>query len=199
MKITEVLFDADGVVIKNRGRFFSEKYAEEYGVPLDQVAAFFKQEYGKCARGQADLKEVLPQYLNRWGWEGTINTFLNYWFESERDLEARILACVDDLRSRGIRCSIVSDQEKYRAEYLMTETDLGKHFDRAFFSMDLGFKKSEVEFFSKVLGQLKTESELVMYWDDDSKNIDVAKQIGIDGRTYVNWEDFEKQIMLLLG
>jgi len=32
-----MLLDADGVVIRPRHKYFSEKFSEEYGVPIDDI------------------------------------------------------------------------------------------------------------------------------------------------------------------
>jgi len=192
--IKAILFDVDGVVVKNRGRYFSEKYSEEYKIPLDQVSIFFKTEFGNCVRGKADLRDVLPPFLQQWGWSKSLDQFLSYWFESEKELDTELLAMIDRFRQLGINCYLVSDQEKNRANYLMTQTDLANHFDKAFFSMDLGYKKSEPEFFKNVLNKLDYAPNELMYWDDDPKNVDIAKQFQIDGRTYSTLADFEEQM-----
>src|SRR5258708_7184557 len=77
--IKAILFDVDEVVIK-REKYFSQKYSEEYKVPQEQVMEFFKGEYQDCAIGKMDLKEVLPKYLKKWGWQGSLEEFMDYWF-----------------------------------------------------------------------------------------------------------------------
>ena len=61
-KIKAILFDLDGVILKPRDKYFSEKYAEEQNVPIENIIPFFKNEYKKIMLGQADLKEVLSKY-----------------------------------------------------------------------------------------------------------------------------------------
>ena len=86
----------------------------------------------------------------------------------------------------------VSDNEKERANYVMNTLGLNDDSDGAFFSYQLGFTKAEPEFFHEVLNQLGADAKDVEYWDDDQKNVDVAKSVGIDARLYVDFEEFKK-------
>jgi putative hydrolase of the HAD superfamily len=182
--IKAILFDADGVVIAGRHKYFSDRLSEEHSIPVEKIMPFFKNEFGLCSVGQADLKEVLPIYLEEWKWKGSIDEFLHYWFAGENELDIQVLNEVDSQREAGIACYLATDQEKYRAAYLMNALDLGDHFDGAFFSCDLGFKKSQSEFFQSIINKLKVNPEEILYWDDDQKNVDVASSLGIQGKFY---------------
>lgn len=191
-----VLFDADGVVI-HRHKYFSVRLSEDYGVDLELVTQFFKKEYGFCARGEADLKEELAKYLPAWGYPGTVDDLIEYWFSSEADIDEDALKVVASLRDLGISSHLASDNEHYRAEYLLNELELAKHFDQSFFSCDLKATKGEKEFFEKVLAVLEAPPEEVFYWDDDPKNIAIAASVGIPGQVYkdiIDLKDWMKGI-----
>lgn len=180
-----LLLDADGVVIKNH-EYFSARYKRDFGSSLDDdaVSNFFKTDYKKTSIGKKDLKDLLESRLEKWGWSGTVDELLKYWFEGERELDQEVLTEIDKLRSRGIKCYLASDNEKYRAEYLLDEVGMRNKFDDIFFSCYLGFTKSDPEFFMKVIKQLELKAEEIMYLDDDPKNVEVAKTLGVDARIY---------------
>lgn len=180
----EILLDVDGVVIRPRNKFFSETYSEDYGVPIDDIVPFFKGEYKKAAVGEVDIRDVLPPYLSKWGWKGTVDEFLKYWFENERDVDEKVVETVETLRQRGVKVHLVSDNEANRAKYLMEEVGLKDKFDEAFFSSDLGVTKSDPEFYKKVAEKLKLNPEEIDYLDDDEKNVDIAKTLGIHARLF---------------
>jgi len=188
-----ILLDLDGVVIR-RHKYFSEKYSEDFKIPLEEILPFFKSDYKKAAKGEISIREVLPSYLSKWGWKKTLDEFLSYWFESERTLDQNVLKEVKDLRKKGNRLYLVSDNEQERAKYVMEKIGLKKEFDGAFFSYKLGHTKGEPEFFQKVVTELKAKPSEVEYWDDDPKNVDVAKGVGINARVYTSFEDFKKSI-----
>lgn len=192
--IKAMLLDLDGIVIRPRHKYFSEKFSEEYGIPLSEILPFFKEEYKKAARGEVSIRNVLPEYLNKWGWKKSLDEFLQYWFESERTLDVNVLNVVKELRERGIKVYFASDNEKERANYVLETLGLKNDFDGAFFSFELGFTKSESEFFKKILKSLNLKAKDMEYWDDDLKNVEVANAVGVKGKLYKNFEEFEKEV-----
>ena len=178
--IKEVLFDADGVVVKSRGQFFSQRLAQRQGLTPEEVLPFFKGDYQLCAIGKANLREVLPQYFAKWKWNGTIDELLQFWFEAERDLDEEVMTIINDLRKRGIRVGLATDNEELRGKYLLEEVGLADKFDDVFISCRMGVKKSNPDFFTQVIKSTGFEPREIQYWDDDQKNVDIAKKLGID-------------------
>jgi putative hydrolase of the HAD superfamily len=190
----EILLDADGVVIRPRHKYFSVKFSEEHGVPIDDILPFFKGEYKRAATGEVNIRDVLPDYLSKWGWEGTVDDFLQYWYEGERDVDERVLGVVRGLRQEGARVYLASDNEAGRARYLMEEVGLQNDFDGGFFSSDLGVIKSQPEFFERVANELQVGPEHIDYWDDDPGNVEVASKSGINANVYKEFEQFKEEV-----
>jgi len=191
--IKALILDADGVVIKDH-EYFSVRYKRDFGKSLNDevITNFFRNEFRKASIGKADLKELLKERFNEWGWKGTFNELLEYWFRGERALDERVLEITKKLRSKGIKVCLASDNEKYRAEYLLNEVGLKSQFDDTFFSCSLGHTKSEPEFFQAVIKKLKLKPEEIVYFDDDPKNVANAKKVGIDARVYKSVSQLEK-------
>ncbi len=183
-----ILFDADGVVIKKRERFFSERFAEKQGVALVDQLPFFKNEMRQSFVNKLDLKDALLPYLAKWKWEGTVEDFLEYWFGEESPRDEEVIGYIQTLRISGIKCYIATDREKYWGEYLRERVGLKNNFDDFFFSYDIGYEKDTPEYFIEVLKRLNLPANEVMYWDDDQKNVDVAKEVGINAHFYSNLE-----------
>ena len=193
-----VLFDADGVILFPRKKDFSDILAEDYGVPLEQILPLFKNEFKDCRIGKADLKEVLNRkYLGSWGWKGSAEELLAYWWRSEGQLNKPVLGLIRELREKGIRGFLASNQEKYRAEHLLKTLKLEKLLDGAFFSCNMGVGKNNPAFFERILTDLKVKPEEILFWDDEEENVAVAKEVGIDARLYTTFEEFDKQIRAL--
>ena len=190
-----VLFDADGVILLPRKKYFSDIIAEDYGVPLEQVLPLFKNEFKDCLIGKADLKEVLNnKYLNKWGWRGSAEELLVYWWRGEGQINKPVLDLIKELREKGVRCFLAADQEKYRADHLLKTLELEKFLDGAFISCNMGVGKNNRTFFERILTDLKLEPEEVLFWDDEEENVAVAKELGIDSRLFAALGDFERQM-----
>lgn len=190
-----LLLDADGVVLE-KGEYFSTKFARQFELPLEEVTVFFKNEYLRCQKGELDLKEELPPYLEEWGWSGTVDDFLEYWFSMDVVVNDSLVSIIEDFRERGVRCYLASNNEKYRAERIkkvLEEMDL---LDGYYFSSSIKVKKSDSQFFSHILQDLQVEASDVVYLDNDQVNIDSAKTLGIEAYLYSNekLDDLLKQL-----
>ncbi|MBI3420768.1 MAG: HAD family hydrolase [Candidatus Sungbacteria bacterium] len=191
--IKVILFDADGVVIKPH-KYFSERFAKEFAVDPEKIAHFFKEIFPRCLLGQTDLKQEIAKLLPEWRWNGTAEELLEYWFSGERETDEDVLQYIDDARSQGVKCYLVSDQEQYRAEYILNTMRLAERFDGAFFSYSVGFRKSDKEFFEYVLDRIGDIRPMeILYVDDDEKNIMVAESVGICARLYTSFRDFKNK------
>lgn len=193
--IKEAFFDADEVLIVNRPKKFSERLVEEYGIPSEKVSPFFQNEFKLCVVGRGDLYEAVGRQLKSWGWTGTVDDLFRCWVVPESQIDHRLLGTIDALRKSGIKCYMVTDQEKYRAQYIMDALELDKHFDGVFFSYELGCRKEEDGFFKQVLHKLDDilPAEAI-YWDDDEINIQAARSYGIDARLYTTYDIFLTEI-----
>lgn len=182
-KVKVLLLDADGVTLVNQG-YFSDVYSREYGVPIEKIVPFFKKEFRNCQLGKKDIKDALPEYLAQWGWQGSIEDFLRYWFRTSTVTEEQVLNKIQRIRNKGIQCYLATDQEKYRAEYIKKVLNFEQRFDGCFFSCEIGFSKAQLEFFRGVLSHLNLSPQVVGFLDDDEENVRVAKETGIQAKLY---------------
>jgi putative hydrolase of the HAD superfamily len=178
-----LLLDADGVVLQ-KGEYFSERFAREYNVPLSSVVEFFKGPYVACQKGEADLKDELQPFLEKWNWQGSTEDFLGYWFKYDVVLNPGIKEVVANLREKGVKVYLASNNEKYRAkviEDLLREEEL---LDGVYFSSHIKVRKDTPGFFQHVIDELGVEPQEVTFVDNDQKNVDSAESLGIDARIY---------------
>ena len=179
-----VLFDLDGIVMVGRKEYFSARYAREHGVPQEDVNEFFEGQFKRCSFGQCDLKEEILPYLQKWKWPGTVDGFIQEWFSAESTVDNRVLGIIDALRKSGRMCYVASRQEKHRMQYLWDQVGLSHHFDGTFCTCDIGFDKSQREYWDCVIAALGLPPEEIMFFDDTQKNVDMAKEMGIDAHFY---------------
>ncbi len=193
--IKAILFDADGVAIKKHP-YFSEVFASEHNIPFEKVNPFFKNHLKDIQTGKADLKIEFAPFFKEWGIDVSIDEYLKQWHEFEGVPNEEVLHFVDSLRARGVKCYLATDQDKYRAEYMDTVMGFKNRFDGSFYSCDVGYRKSDAEFFAFIIEKLKLTPADIMYWDDDAENVEVSKKVGVDGKLYENIDDLKNQIIL---
>lgn len=191
--IKVVLFDADNVIIN--GKRFADVLKNDLGIGEEKTLPFFKGKFIECILGKADLKKELEPHLKEWGWNKSTDDFLDYWFKSEHAINEALLEYIQSLRSKEIRCFLATNQEKYRTEYMLEKMGFSNSFDKVYASAHLGYKKPDLEFFSKLIGELKNvKKEEVLFWDDLSANVDAAKAFGINAEIYKDFEEFKEKM-----
>lgn len=190
--IKAVLFDVDGVLIDISLEKSQEQLQKDWGITPEQTADFFQNEFRECLRGEADLKEVIVPYLQKWGWNDSVNAFLDYWFESQKEVDMRLLEEVRSLQKKGLKVYLATNQEKYRAEYLLHHLGFKEIFDGIFVSYDLGMTKKNPEFFQKILEKIHCKPEEVIFWDDHMKYVQSAQSVGIHAEFYANFEQYTR-------
>jgi putative hydrolase of the HAD superfamily len=196
-----ILLDADGVVLRGRHKYFSQRFSEEKGVSLDLILPFFKGDFLKAQIGEMDIKTILPGYLNAWGWEGDVDSFLKYWFSGESEIDSEMLDQLRYLKEKsGVHLYLATDQEKHRASYLWNDLGLKNDFDGSFFSCDLGVRKSNGEFFNKIFDALIIKAgDEIYFWDDDEKNVEVARGMGIEAEVFTDVSEWRDAVREILG
>ncbi len=174
------LFDIDGVYIST-SEPFSARYERKVGKP-GLLTTFFKGVFQDCLVGKADLKEEASKHLEEWGWKGNVESFLDGWFSEEANLNDEVAEVIKELRAQGKPCYLITNQEKYRTEYLMENLDLHNVADGVYSSSRLGVKKPNPRYYERVLEEIGYTGDKrdVFYIDDDMENIETGREIGFD-------------------
>ena len=200
-----LVLDQDGVVIKKTTRF-SARLAEEYRVPPEKINEFFKNEFKDCLIGKKDLKESIKKYLPRWGWQGSVEKLLEFWFHGESEINKDVLQLIRLLREKGCLVYVATNNEQYRTAYVKNQLGLAKEFDGFYASAYLHCLKTEKVFYEKVSELIfanryqksRTSSKIaagdIIYWDDDEENVLGAEMFGWTAQKFISFKDFAKKV-----
>lgn len=191
-EISVLLLDVDGVLV--RGKLASQYFEEKYGLSHEMTIDFYKGALQEATVGKVDMFDILPAYLKRWGWPKTIDEFVQEWFDYENHVDADLIAYVQQLRGRGMRCYVATNQERHRAEYLLDHMGMRDAFDGMFVSHRLGYKKPDPEYFRAVLKKLQVDPKHVLFWDDSESHVTGAREAGVHAEVYTDFGDFKTKM-----
>ena len=127
--ITTLILDADGVLIN--GESFADALHRDFAVDLAKEKEFFKGPFQECLVGKRDLKESVAPYLPSFGFKGSADEFLAYWFKSEHAINDALMTAVGRLRAAGVRVVLATNQEKYRTDYMLQHMGFADAFDKS--------------------------------------------------------------------
>jgi len=196
-EIDVILFDADGVVVFPWR--FSRYLEEHHDITMETTREFFEGVFGNCLLGEVDLKEVLPPYLELWGWTDTVDSFVDIWLKTEDAVDDRMIEVMRSLQELGMMCGLVTNQEHYRAEYMRNEMGFEQIFDYLFFSSTLGCKKPEREYYKEITKALAVPAHRILFFDDSAAFVHAARKYGWKAEVYKSFESFEVTLSKYLG
>ncbi len=191
--IKVILFDCDGPIIRHT-KYFSQRLKEEKGIVADteDQDSFFNNEFLLCEKGQADLKEEMRKRLKTWGWTGTVEELMEYWFAGEAEVDTEMAEYIKELRNKGIKTYLSTNNEKYRVDYLWNIVGLKNILDGKMPSSELGHLKPDLDFWAQIYKRLSNISkEEVLVLDDAQSAISSAKKFGFNAEFYENFEIFK--------
>lgn len=177
-----VVFDFDGVLNRNydsAGFFWSRDLARDHGVDVDAfAAAMFSGSFADVLTGKADLKARLEQVLTALGCATPADAFLDYWFSKDLTPCDGALGVVRDLRAKGLRCVIGTNNERHRAGFLW-ENLLKHHVDNMYAAGPMGVAKPDPAFFAMIQDDLGcTDPARLLLVDDIPANVAAARAAG---------------------
>lgn len=150
----------------------------EHQISRTSTIEFFSTDFVPCLTGKAELKQKLLPYLEKWGWDGSIEEIVNLWHTSENLPKSSVLSFVQSLREKGHTCCLASNQEKERAQYIREQMGFSQLFDHLFFSCDLGTIKPEREYYDLITKHLACDPADVVFWDDTERHVQGARHAG---------------------
>jgi putative hydrolase of the HAD superfamily len=189
------VFDADGMVI-DRPEYFSVHYARTHNLDPQIMEDFFQNKFTDCLIDKADLEVEIEPFLHLWHLDQSPKEFLKEWFKTENTPNQELINLIKSLRSKGIPCYLATNQEKYRAFYMLETMKLQHLFDHCFFSYEIGAKKPSTAFFDYMWESLQylegvRDKSQVIFWDDQAKNTEAAARFGFNARHYTSLSGFQ--------
>ncbi|HUO56342.1 MAG TPA: hypothetical protein VMU27_02830 [Candidatus Paceibacterota bacterium] len=89
----------------------------------------------------------------------------------------------------------MTNQEKYRTDYLSNTFEYNDAFDKLFSSAYVRAKKLQAKFFDEIFNYFQTHDSSiqksdVLFWDDDTENIEGARSYGFESRQFQDTEQY---------
>jgi len=190
-----VFFDLNGVLIISE--YLSDRFEVAYDVPSEDFIPALKNVMDVVRKPSApNMFSLWVPYFKKWQINLNEGDFLNFWFMGE-SVNKEALTYVESLRSKGIKVFVVSNNFRERTLFYRSQfSEIFDNLDDAYFSWETGNVKPDREAIEYVLNEQNIKPEEVVYFDDSQKNIEVAKNIGVDGQLWVDLDTAKKYIEL---
>lgn len=198
MKIKNIIFDLGGVIMTiDQGealRRFKElglADAEAYLDPYTQSGIFGDVEEGKITA--EDFRSELSRLVGR---ELTFDECKHCWLGYRKDVPARNLETLKDLRGKGYRLILLSNTNPFMMSWALSNdfdggnASLNDYFDALYLSFRLGVMKPDARFFQAVIENEEINPDESLFVDDGPRNIEAARKLGFNTMCPRNGEDW---------
>ena len=187
--LTTILFDADEV-LQYPDPERKARLQSLLGIPPQRVMAFLADLHDAedtTLTGKRELLEALEPVLLRWDALGK-GEAVREWL-TEVKVDHAMLEVVAGLRRAGYRCALATNQQPHRARFMIEQLRYPAHFERCFFSCELGVAKPDPAYFRLILADLALSAGEVLFLDDKPRNLAGASEVGIHTEQFVNGRD----------
>jgi putative hydrolase of the HAD superfamily len=199
-EIKVLLFDVDGVLIRPPNYYSAELEKVGYADASSIIDEFYENENDKCLVGKLDTIEAIKPYIARFNWKSTPESYIRNQFEFEGTyLDSLIMGYVAKFREKGLKCFIATDQEKFRAKFLLNNLNFRNTFDGHYISCNLGLRKCVRAFWEFVVSDLKNTHGIaspteIFFVDDIQSNLDAAADFGVSTFLYRDPGEFMSKL-----
>ncbi|MFC6714012.1 HAD family hydrolase [Branchiibius cervicis] len=171
--IAAVLWDADGVLQHHRGDWVATMRA----IGGDHLPEALWKAEGPALRGDEPFTDGIRRALAKLQLSEHFTAIVDSW--THVDVDPAAFALVDRVRAAGTMCALASNQHDERRRHMVEAMGYADHFDRLYFSSDLGVAKPEPEFFARVSTDLGLPVEDLLFIDDLEMNVQAAREVGL--------------------
>lgn len=206
-KIKNIIFDLGGVILTLQpevgiARFveLGVKDAEKLMDSYTQTGIFGDLECGRITA--EDFRQSVSRFVGREvSWEQCRHAWVGY----AKDLPARNLQTLRQLRQEGYRLILLSNTNPYMMSWVNSPDFDGQghglpdYMDACYLSYNLGVMKPDPNFFKKVLEAERIQPDETLFLDDGPRNVAAAKALGIHTMQPVNGENWTKDIYQVLS
>ena len=195
MEIKVITFDLDGVYFPNgKANFISA--LGKLGISEEEAKRVFlkspqmNQEY---KNGKITDEHFWTWAISEWNinksWQEIVKLMIDGY-----DVNESIVAIVKDLRSKGYKTAICSNNFPARVNGLQEKFGFLNNFDIKVFSFEVGESKPSKKIFEELVKQSQVEPSSIVFADDNPDSLSGANEIGITTFLYEGFDKYLEQL-----
>ncbi|MBX4197849.1 HAD-IA family hydrolase [Candidatus Parcubacteria bacterium] len=190
--IKAIIFDLNGIFIQSPK--LSERFEKDFNVPIPEFLPKLSEIMDKVRQPNAGGSfQYWKPALEKWNITLSEQEFWDYWFKAETVSE-KMVEFAKELRAKGIKVFILSNNFKERAEYYGHYPWIYEAVDKVYFSWQSGFVKPDPQAWLQILSENSLKPEEFLYFDDQEKNLKAAQSIGIKSFMFTTEKSLQETV-----
>lgn len=194
--ITTIIFDLSEVYLK--GLLGTEKILESaLKIPAKNIYSSFKGDHSiKFFHGEINEDEFWKAVINKGNWNINVEKLKEAVRSNFKEIEGT-RKIIEELKSRGLKLGLLSVHGKEWVDYLEKKFDYHKLFHSKMYSFEAGISKPDRKSYELILEKLNAEPKECLFVDDNEKNTNAAKELGIEVINFKNPKQLEEELKKL--
>ena len=115
-------------------------------------------------------------------------------FENRWIIKKKLLNFIREEKKNGSKIAVLSNVAQYSFNQFFSEEEQAELFDEVVLSGNEGVSKPDARIFEIACERLGEKPENCVFVDDSPENVIVAKNLGMRGIVYADFEEFEKEM-----
>ena len=171
--IKNIVFDLGNVILKGSPNIVLEQ------IKIDKIKNDFFNDWKSLDLGESTLREQLEKCKFDFEIDSEIEEKLLHYYKY-RPFNVEILELIKELKNKGYKIYILSNNNKEAEKYLLEIPDF-KALDGWIFSCDYQIMKPDSKIYNILFETYNLKPEECFFIDDSRKNIETGNKLGIAG------------------
>jgi HAD superfamily hydrolase (TIGR01509 family) len=187
-----IIFDLNGIFLQSPK--LSDRFEKDFSVPTSAFLPKLSEIMDKVRQQNAGKAfDYWQPALKEWNVHLNEQAFWDYWFGAEKQSD-RMIAFAKELRAKGIKVFVLSNNFKERAEYYGHYPWIHDAVDKVYLSWQTGFVKPDPRAWELILRENNLKSDECIYFDDQEKNLKAAEGVSIKSFMFIDEATLEKDV-----
>lgn len=180
-----LVLDLGNVVFPLEFAEFEDWLATLWSGERAEGLAIFQSLYLNYERNEMDCGAFMSQVRSLMNVDFRDEDFEKKWLSCWRRDTVGMEAALMELKGR-LPLVVLSNTNTMHMKHFLRDKAILSHFDRLFFSHELGLSKPQAEIYEEVRSRLGCKSEQLLFFDDKLENIQAARRAGWAAEVFVD-------------
>lgn len=190
-----LIFDIDGVLLDHEdqnGHKWLDKIENDLMISKDLIEQIHKdsRQWKLLSLGQYQVEKYFDEFIEKNNISRiSSKQLLHYFIKNDTFSRDYMFEEIKNLKEKHYQLYIATHQVPEKGQRLWFIENFNKYFIEMFTSYDIGYLKTDVEFFDKISEKIQIDKKDTILIDDKKSNVDTAIKAGWQGYLY---ESFDK-------
>jgi len=188
-----LVFDLSGVFFNNGLKIAVKKISDDFSLDSGTVEFVLNGSFAEKYRTGLDMPEEFWENAKKYLKVNEIEKIKRIFFESYYPHKESV-ELLKSLRDKKIKVAFLSNGPKDRTEFLDKKYKFISMFDFGLFSFEAHAWKPDKEIYQKFLEKFNLNPEEIIYIDDQEKNLNPAKELGMKTVLFQDVKQFKQKL-----